>query len=98
MSHVPCCIRPYHCMDCDMRRANREINRLREVLRTTMDTLLDKSEEAKDMRFQRDAYKMGIDSLWETLALVQRGKLSASELWLPDQYTGLNFDARRGSE
>ncbi len=58
-----CCIRPYYCVECDKRRADREISRLREVLRTTMDQFLDTKEEVKDLRAKYKQYEKGLFDL-----------------------------------
>ncbi|KKL44470.1 hypothetical protein LCGC14_2365370, partial [marine sediment metagenome] len=46
--HMPFCTVADQCLRCDNVRAKREIERLRRVLRTTLDTLLDRTEELKD--------------------------------------------------
>ena len=58
-----CCIRPYYCVECDKRRADREISRLREVLRTTMDQFLDTKEEVKDLRAKYQRYEQQLFEL-----------------------------------
>lgn len=97
MSH--CCIRPYYCVECDKRRADREINRLREVLRTTMDQFLDAKEEAKDLRTQRDdACTAGYDQrqlinelrreLFEVQLSVnyaKKGKITVNDIKVPPE-------------
>ncbi len=66
-----------------MRRASREINRLREVLRTTMDQFLDAKEEVKDLQNKVNRYEVEIYELHVANGLVQQGKLSSSDLKAP---------------
>lgn len=95
--HSPCCIRPYHCLECDARRAQSEIARLRGVLRVTMDELIAERAEVKDLSAKYAHYETelrrlqegrdkAIASLWLTIRMVQQGKLSASEIHIPEEH------------
>ena len=82
--HMPFCTVDKHCERCDKARAHREVKRLREVLRTTMDTLLDCREECKDLTAKYIRYEQELERLAAKIRLVQKGVLSSSDLDVPE--------------
>lgn len=86
--HTPFCTIEQQCRLCNLHRADREIRRLREVLRTTMDALLDKSEEVKDLNNKVHSLEILVENaravggwLHSRIELVQRGRISISEIY-----------------
>lgn len=73
--HRPVCTVEQHCSACDLFRSGREVKRLQEVLRTTMDRFLDVSEEVKDMHTQRDEACQKLFEL-QNWAKVEKEKLN----------------------
>lgn len=85
--HMPFCTVADRCLRCDNVRANREIKRLREVLRTTMDELIAEREEVKDANRKfadLNAKFAKLEGAWYSLqaqvVLAKQGKISVSKL------------------
>ena len=106
--HMPFCTVADKCSQCDNVRANREIRRLREVLRVTLDELIAEREEAKDLN-AKAARLYAENAKWKStivelgtkfrelelsVSLVQQGKLSASDVF-PPSYKLLGAEIRR---
>ena len=76
--HMPFCTVADKCLRCDNVRANREVKRLREVLRTTLDQYLDRGEEIRDLNAKVAGFQKQLFELRVTIDLVRRGKLSVT--------------------
>ena len=85
--HMPFCTVADKCMQCDNVRAKREIERLRRVLRTTMDDLIAEREEVKELNNK-------VVKLQTAIALAQKGKLSVSKIKVPESLN-LGAEVRR---
>jgi len=78
--HMPFCTVADRCLRCDNVRAGREIKRLREVLRTTLDAKLAVDEEVKDVNAKVANLQKELFELRATIDLVKLGKLSVTSL------------------
>ncbi|KKL89830.1 hypothetical protein LCGC14_1910750 [marine sediment metagenome] len=78
--HMPFCTVADKCLRCDNVRANREIRRLREVLRVTLDELIAEREEVKDLNVKVAAFQKQLFEIRATIDLVKLGKLSVTSL------------------
>ena len=88
--HMPFCTVAAKCLRCDHVRATREVNRLRGVLRVTMDDLIAEREEVKELniKVQRliTALSTSEGDLFELASkvrMVQVGKMSACDVFVP---------------
>jgi len=80
---MPFCTVADRCLRCDNVRAGREIKRLREVLRTTLDAKLAVDEEVKDLNAKVAKLEKGLYELQCAVRLVQIGKISACDIFVP---------------
>ena len=78
--HMPFCTVEQRCLRCDNVRAEREIRRLREVLRVTLDELLDAREEIKDLNSKIARIEKLLYELRNAISLAKRGKISVTQL------------------
>ena len=82
--HMPFCTVADRCLRCDNFRAGREIKRLREVLRVTLDELIAEREEVKELNIKVVALQKQLFEIQYSVALAQKGKVSVNKIKVPE--------------